>query len=82
MSLDSMHKKLIDFHNKFTMFKILNPQTKKKEDLTEKVKDNAGDLFNEFHYVYQGKHNGEKNSLTIKDKKEIWLQELRLTDDY
>ena len=25
LSLDSMHKKLNDFHNKFTMFKNLSP---------------------------------------------------------
>ena len=40
-----MYKKLNDFHKKF-MFKKLNPQTKGKEDLKEKVKNN---LFNELH---------------------------------
>ena len=30
LSLDSMHKKLNDFYQKFTMFKKRNPQTKEK----------------------------------------------------
>ena len=67
-SLDSMHKKLNDFHKKSAMFKKLNPQTKGKEDLKGKVKDNAGDLFNESHYVCQDKCNEEENDLNIKEK--------------
>ena len=30
LSLDSMHKKLDNFYEKFTMFKKRNPQTKEK----------------------------------------------------
>ena len=30
-SLDSMHKKLNDCHKKFTIFKKLNPQTRKRK---------------------------------------------------
>ena len=50
------------------MFKKLNPQTKEKEDLKEKVKGNARDLFNELYYVYQNKYNKGKTGLNIKDK--------------
>ena len=50
------------------MFKKINPQTKEKEDLKEKVKGNARDLFNELYYVYQNKYNKGKNGLNIKDK--------------
>ena len=70
LSLDSMYKKLNDFHKKF-MFKKLNPQTKGKEDLKEKVKNNAGDLFNELHQVYQDIYNQEKKWLKYKKQKEI-----------
>ena len=38
LPLASMHKKLNDFHKKFTMFKKRNPQTKEKQDLKEKLK--------------------------------------------
>ena len=67
LSLDSMYKKLNDFHKKF-MFKKLNPQTKGKEDLKEKVKNN---LFNELHQVYQRIYNEEKKWLKYKKQKEI-----------
>ena len=56
LSLDSMHKKLNDFYKKFTMFKKLNPQTKEKENLKKKVKENAGDLFNELYYIYKERY--------------------------
>ena len=51
MSLDSLHKKLSEFHKKFTRFKSVNPQTEANKDLRAKVLDNAGDIFNEMHYI-------------------------------
>ena len=42
------------------MFKKINPQSKEKEDLKEKVKDNAGDLFDELYYIYKERHGEEK----------------------
>ena len=48
------------FIKKSLCFEKLNPQTKEKEDLKEKVKDNTGDLFNELYYVYQDKYNEKK----------------------
>ena len=40
-----MHKKLNDFHTKFTKLKNVIPQTKTNENLNEKVLDNVGDSF-------------------------------------
>ena len=34
------------------MLKKLNPQTKKKEDLKEKILDDLAERFNELYYVY------------------------------
>ena len=48
LSLNSMRKKLNDFHKKFTKFKDVNPRTKENEDLKAKVLDNAKYLFNDF----------------------------------
>ena len=53
------------FIKKSLCFEKLNPQTKEKEDLKEKVKDNTGDLFNELYYVYQDKYNEKKNGLNM-----------------
>ena len=70
-----MHKKLIDFHNKFTMFKILNPQTKKKEDLTEKKLKTMLEIslmnfimFTKVNTMEKKKFNykGQKRNLTAK----------------
>ena len=80
LSLDSMHKKLNDFHKKFTIFKKLNPQTKEKEYLEEKVKDNAGDLFIELYYIYKERYSEEKN--WYKDTEKFDYKKLRLADDY
>ena len=52
MSFDSMHKKLSEFHKKFTRFKSVNPQTEPNKDLKTKILDNAGDIFNETYYIY------------------------------
>ena len=57
-----MHKKLNDFHKKFTKLKNVSPQTKTNENLKEKVLGNVGDLFNEPDYFYKDKSNEEINS--------------------
>ena len=49
MSLNSMHKKLKNFHKKFTGLKSVTPQTGVNKNLKEKVLDNAGDVFNELY---------------------------------
>ena len=51
MSLDSMHTRMQNSHEKFATFKKVSPQTKKNEDLKANVLDNAGDLFNKLHYI-------------------------------
>ena len=73
MSLDSIYRKLNYFYEKFAMFEKINPQTNKKEDLKEKVKDNAGDLFNELHFIYKERYSEEKK---------IGYKKLGLADDY
>ena len=57
LSLDSMYKKLNDFHKKFTKLKNISPQTKTNENLKEKLLDNVEDLFNELYYIYKDKCN-------------------------
>ena len=61
--LDSMHKKLNDFHKKFTKFKDLNPRTKENEDLQGKVLDNVGDFSNDLYYIYKERYEEERNTL-------------------
>ena len=66
MSLDSMYKRLRNFHGTFTRLKKVSPQTKKNEGLKAKNLDNAGDLFNELHYVFKEKYKREKDVLNKK----------------
>ena len=47
LSLDSMYKKLNDFHKKFTRFKIAAPRTKDKKILKNKDLSNARNLYND-----------------------------------
>ena len=82
MSLDSMHKKLIGFHKKITRFKNVNPQTEANEDLTAKVLDNAGDIFNEIYCIYKEKYEEEKDGLNDKDTNKFDYTKLLLTDGY
>ena len=42
-----MHRKLKNFHKKFTSLKNVAPRIEANKNLKEKVLDNAGDLFNE-----------------------------------
>ena len=81
MSLDSMHKKLSEFHEKFTKLKSVNPQTEDK-DLKTKVLDNVGEIFNEMYYIYKKKYEEEKDALDEKDAKKFDYIKLRLSDDY
>ena len=53
------------------MSKKFNPQTKEEKDLKEKIKDNAGDIFNELHYIYKERYSEEKNGLNTQDTKKI-----------
>ena len=72
-----MHKKLNDFHKKFTGLEKLTPQT--KENLKEKVLDNTGNLFNELFYIYKEIYKKEKDALNKKDIKNFDYTKLRLT---
>ena len=80
--LDSMHKRLNDFHKRCIKLEGVNPQTKANEDLKAKVLDNAGDIFNELYYIYKEKYEEEKNSLNEKGTKKFDYTKLRLSDDY
>ena len=82
MLLDSMNKKLSEFHKKFTRFKNVNPQAEANKYLKAKVLDNAGDIFNEMYYIYKEKCEEEKDGLNDKDIKKFDYTKLRLTDDY
>ena len=77
-----MHKKLNDFHKKFTKFKDFNPRAKENEDLKAKVLDNVGDLFNDLYYIYKERYEEERNTLNKIDKQKIDYTKLRLTYDY
>ena len=56
---------------KLTMSKKFNPQRKEKKDLKEKIKDNAGDIFNELYYIYKERYSEEKTSLNTQDTKKF-----------
>ena len=77
-----MHKKLNDFHKRFTKFKDVNPQTNENKDLKAKVLDNAGDLFNDWYYIYKERYEEERDTLNKKDTKKFGYAKLRLADDY
>ena len=51
LSLNSMHKKLKNFHKKFTNLKNVTPRIETNKKLKEKVLDDAGDLFNDLYYI-------------------------------
>ena len=63
ISLDSLHKRLNDFHKNFIKLKGVNPQTKANEDLKAKVLDSAEDIVNEMYYIYKEKYEEEKDAL-------------------
>ena len=54
-----MHKKLKNFHKKFTNLKNVTPRIETNKKLKEKVLDDAGDLFNDLYYIYKDKYNKE-----------------------
>ena len=80
--LDSMHKKLKDFHEKFTGLKNVTSQTKDSKKLKTKVLKNAGDLYNNLYYIYKNKYNKEISSLDTENKKKLDYKKLRLSDDH
>ena len=82
LSLDSMHKKLKNFHKKFTDLKNVTPRIGANKNLKEKVLDDAVDLFIDLYYIYKDKYNEEKNNLNTKDKNNFDYERLRLTDNY
>ena len=82
LSLDSVYKKLNDFHKRFTRFKVVAPRTKDKKILKNKVLSNARNLYNNLHYIYKDKYNKEINSLNTENKKKLDYKKLRLTDNY
>ena len=82
MSLDSMHKRLQKFFEKFTGLNEASTQTKKNKDLKEKVLDKAGDFFNELYYIYKEIYDEEKDSLKTLDTKKFGYTKWRLTDGY
>ena len=82
LSLDSMHKRLQDFHKKFAGLKKFSPQIKKYKDIRTKLLENAGDLFNDLCYIYKDKYNEEKNVLDTKGAKKLNYTKLRLVDNY
>ena len=72
LSVDSMCKKLNDFHKKFTRFNIVAPRTKDKKILKNKVLSNPRNLYNDLYYIYNNKYNEKiKNSLDTKYKKKV-----------
>ena len=65
------------------MLKKLNPQTKKREDLKEKILDDLAERFNELYYgIMIMFYYDEKIGLTMKDRKRFDYKNLRLADDY
>ena len=82
MSLNFMHKKLSNFHDRFTGFKKLTSQTKENQNLKAKVLDNAGDLFIELYYTYKERYKEKKDALNKKGIKKLDRTKSGLTDDY
>ena len=77
LSLDSMYKKLNDFHKKFTRFEIVTPRTKDKKMLKNKVLSNARNLYNDLYYIYKDKYIKEIYSLNTESKKKARLQKIK-----
>ena len=82
LSLDSMYKRLNDFHERFNMLKNVTPQADENKDLQENNLSDVGDLFIELYYIYKHRYNEEKNGLKTKDTKKFDYKKLILTDDY
>ena len=70
LSLNSMHKKLENFHKEFTDLKNVTSRTEANKDL-KKVLNDARDLFNDLYDIYKDKYNEEENILNTKDKKNL-----------
>ena len=74
MSLNSMQKRLHNFHKRFTKLKSVNPQIEANDDLKAKVLDNVGDIFNELYYIYKEKYEEEKDALNEKTHRKLTTQ--------
>ena len=72
-----MHKKLENVHKKFNKFKNIIPQTKENKRLKNKVLINAGNLYNDFYFIYKNKYVEEINSLDTENKKKLDYKKLR-----
>ena len=55
LSLNSMFNLMREYHKKFTSLKNLVPRTKNNKELKQEVLINAGDIYNELHYIYKNK---------------------------
>ena len=80
LSLDSMHKKLSDFHKKITRLKKITPEIKENKDLEVKVLSNVGDLFNELYCIYKERYEEEKDTLNKNVIKKFGHTKSRFTD--
>ena len=69
---------LMHFIKYFLCLKNLKIYKQKKEDLKEKVEDNAGDPLNELYYIYKKRYSEEKNGLNTKNINKFYFKKLRL----
>ena len=60
LSLDSMFNLMRKHHKKFTSLNNLVLQTEDNEKLKQEVLINAGDIYNELHYIHKNKYNKKK----------------------
>ena len=82
LSLDSMFNRMRMYHKKFTSLNNLTPRTENKEKLKQEVLNNAGDIYNELHYIYKNKYNKKINSLSTKNRIKLDYKKLKLADIY
>ena len=79
LPLDSMHKKLNDFHNQFTGINKTCSTNKGKRRSKSK---SFSFFFNELYYIYKERYKEEKNVLNKNDLKKCYYAKLRLTEGY
>ena len=70
------------YHKKITNLNNLVLRTKNNKELKQEVLTNAGDIYNELHYIYQNKYNKKLNSLDTKNRTKLDYKKLRLADTY
>ena len=66
-----------EHHKKFTSLNNLVPRTENNKELKQEVLINAGDIHNEFHYIYKNKYNKKINSLDTENNKKARLQKIK-----